>query len=200
MHTVGFTYHGPTEEGRGGEETRKRKGRGKGRPVEPGAGGGKGKGKGKEQDPLNGLAVRGQSVISAEGKRRQKLSTKARDATEATEKGGMHANDGAFEMTDEDADGSTVAEDDKEGEEDGIKISVKTGPARKRQDKSNPRLVKALQSNKPLTNGILKQLAEEPTTCHHCRRKTHVEKMRCTVFKAFGPCGKRYCVSCVLKR
>ncbi|OCH88835.1 hypothetical protein OBBRIDRAFT_794858 [Obba rivulosa] len=41
----------------------------------------------------------------------------------------------------------------------------------------------------------------EMTSCHHCRRTTAHDKMRCTEIREDGSlCGMRYCVICILKR
>lgn len=155
-------------------------GKGKGRAVDPIHSNGKGKGKGRAVEQDIPRAPR-ESTIDSTGRKR-KQSAKAREASH---------------MSDLDADGSTIADGDEEKEEDGLKVSVKTGPPRKkRQTKVNPRLLAALQSNEPLTSEILAELAAEPTSCHQCRRKTHMEKMRCTNPK----CGMRFCINCMIKR
>ncbi|CCL99942.1 uncharacterized protein FIBRA_01967 [Fibroporia radiculosa] len=47
----------------------------------------------------------------------------------------------------------------------------------------------------------IRALATQPTGCHHCRRSTAMEKMRCTIIKESGePCGMRFCVNCIVKR
>ncbi|KAI0770911.1 hypothetical protein BD413DRAFT_69690 [Trametes elegans] len=44
-------------------------------------------------------------------------------------------------------------------------------------------------------------LAEQPTFCHQCRRKSKYEKMRCTTIRDTGEvCGLRFCERCVMNR
>ncbi|KAI0917753.1 hypothetical protein AcV7_010416 [Taiwanofungus camphoratus] len=77
---------------------------------------------------------------------------------------------------------STSYSHDNDMDEDEDTVVTKTGP-RRAQSKS------------------VVELAAAATFCHHCRRTSAHEKMRCTVIKEGGvPCGMRYCVVCVFKR
>ncbi|KDQ51376.1 hypothetical protein JAAARDRAFT_533722 [Jaapia argillacea MUCL 33604] len=58
-------------------------------------------------------------------------------------------------------------------------------------------LAKTLQHTGYLT---LPKTAQEETACHHCRRSTYYEKMRCTKVRNGSMCGLRYCVNCITKR
>ncbi len=164
-----------------------------------GTGTGKGKGKEKAQEKEVTAVIRAQTAESLGSKRSRKPSAKLREASRSASVAGGRGRI-EVELTDADADGSTVAGEEEMGVDE-IKISIKADPPRKRQrTKYNPKLVQALESEEPLSNVIMKELAEEPTTCHQCRRRTIMEKMRCTIVKPEGPCGKRFCINCILKR
>ncbi|OBZ78713.1 hypothetical protein A0H81_00069 [Grifola frondosa] len=66
---------------------------------------------------------------------------------------------------------------------------------------SAPRTQGGSETELDINEESIREFAADATFCHHCRRTSQVEKMRCTVMKANGiPCGLRFCEICIVTR
>lgn len=122
---------------------------------------------------------------SSSGVRDRRPSTRVREALQQAD----------YELTDDDADGETVADDDD------FEPLASLSTAKRERSLSQGRPKPSRKSISTLKVSRASGMDVEGTYCHQCRCKTKGRKMQCAAYRVDDiPCELRFCERCITRR